>query len=274
MGKLFEDTVEIYSKYILPTYRPGAFFCRGEGCRLYDDDGREYMDFASGISVCNLGHCHPAVTAAVAEQAGTLVHVSNLFYNPVTPRLAEAIISKGFDGAVFFCNSGAEANEGLIKLARKFGSATGRSRIVAMNNSFHGRTLATLAATGRSKYRKGFAPDMPGFDFADFNSIESVRAAVTPETCAILLEPVQGEGGILPAKPEFLRMVRELCDEKNLLLLFDEANRWGHSGNSDRLYFGGSKITADGDCSHEIKRRLLLGRKVIPPRQHVKKQRH
>ncbi len=222
MGKLFEETVETYSKYILPTYRPGAFFCRGEGCRLYDDDGREYLDFASGISVCNLGHCHPAVTAAVAEQAGTLVHVSNLFYNPVTPRLAEAIIGKCFDGAVFFCNSGAEANEGLIKLARKFGSATGRSRIVAMNDSFHGRTLATLAATGRSKYRKGFAPDMPGFDFADFNSIESVRAAVTPETCAVLLEPVQGEGGILPAKPEFLRMVRELCDEKNLLLLFDE----------------------------------------------------
>ena len=222
MGKLFEDTVSAYSKYILPTYRPGAFFVKGEGCHLYDDDGREYLDFASGISVCNLGHCHPAITAAVAEQAATLVHVSNLFYNPVTPKLAEAIIGRCFDGAVFFCNSGAEANEGLIKLARKFGSATGRSRIVAMNDSFHGRTLATLAATGRSKYRRGFAPDMPGFDFADFNSIDSVRAAVTPETCAVLLEPVQGEGGILPAKPEFLRMVRELCDEKNLLLLFDE----------------------------------------------------
>lgn len=222
MGKLFENTVETYNKYVLPTYRPGGFFTRGQGCRLYDDDNREYLDFASGISVCNLGHCHPAVTAAVAEQAATLVHVSNLYYNPVTPLLAEAIISKGFDGNVFFANSGAEANEGLIKLARKFGSATGRSRIVAMNDSFHGRTLATLAATGRSKYRKGFAPDMPGFDFADFNDFESVKAAVTPETCAILLEPVQGEGGILPADSEFLKAVRELCNEKDLLLLFDE----------------------------------------------------
>lgn len=163
MENLYEATVERYRKYVMPTYAPKILFVRGEGARLWDADGREYLDFATGISVCNLGHCHPGVTAAVRKQAATLVHVSNLYMNEVMPRLAEKLIENCFDGVVFFANSGAEANEGMFKLARKIGNASGRNEIISMDNSFHGRTLATLAATGRAKYRKGFEPDMPGF---------------------------------------------------------------------------------------------------------------
>ena len=207
---------------ILPTYAPQTMFVRGQGVYLFDADGRRYLDFASGISVCNLGHCHPTVTAAIQKQAAELVHISNLYYNPVTPMLAEKLVSKCFDGAVFFANSGAEANEGLIKLARKYGSRTGRHEIISMENSFHGRTLATLAATGRAKYRKGFEPDMPGFKQVPFNDFDALAAAVTDKTCGILLEIVQGEGGILPADTEYLNKVRALCDEKDILMLCDE----------------------------------------------------
>ena len=217
-----EKSFELYKNYVLQTYAPAQYFTRGAGSRLYDDAGNEFLDFATGISVCNLGHCHPAVTKAVADQAATLVHISNLYLNDLNPRLAEKLISKCFDGVVFFANSGAEANEGLIKLARKFGNETGRNEIISMENSVHGRTLATLAATGRAKYRKGFEPDMPGFRQVPYNDIEALKGAITDKTCAILLEPVQGEGGILPADPGYLRQVRQLCDEKNLMLLFDE----------------------------------------------------
>ena len=221
-NKLFTQTVDRYKRYILPTYAPQTMFVRGEGVYLFDADGRRYLDFASGISVCNLGHCHPAVTAAIQKQAAELVHISNLYYNPVTPKLAEKLIGKCFDGAVFFANSGAEANEGLIKLARKYGNRTGRNEIISMENSFHGRTLATLAATGRAKYRKGFEPDTPGFKQVPFNDFDALAAAVTDKTCGILLEIVQGEGGILPADGEYLRKVRALCDEKDILMLCDE----------------------------------------------------
>lgn len=222
MENLYEATVERYRKYVMPTYAPKILFVRGEGARLWDADGREYLDFATGISVCNLGHCHPGVTAAIQKQAATLVHVSNLYMNEVMPRLAEKLISNCFDGVVFFANSGAEANEGMFKFARKIGNANGRNEIISMDNSFHGRTLATLAATGRAKYRKGFEPDMPGFKQVPFNDIEALRNAITEKTCAVVLEPVQGEGGILPADPEYLKQVRALCDEKGILLLFDE----------------------------------------------------
>ncbi|WP_294433778.1 aspartate aminotransferase family protein [uncultured Victivallis sp.] len=222
MENLYETTVERYHKYVMPTYAPKILFVRGQGARLWDADGREYLDFAAGISVCNLGHCNPRVTAAIQKQAATLVHVSNLYMNEVMPRLAEKLITNCFDGVVFFANSGAEANEGMIKFARKIGNATGRNEIISMNNSFHGRTLATLAATGRAKYRKGFEPEVPGFKQVDFNDIDALKAAITDKTCAVLLEPVQGEGGILPADRDYLRQVRALCDEKNLLLLFDE----------------------------------------------------
>jgi len=217
-----EDTKNLFSQYVLPTYAPKLVFAKGEGAYLYDTTGKKYLDFAAGISVCNLGHCHPNVTKAICEQAATLVHVSNIYMNTVAPRLAEKLISFGFDGKVFFANSGAEANEGLIKLARKWGNATGRNEIIAMEDSFHGRTLATLAATGRSKYRKGFEPDVEGFKHVKFNDINALKAAITPNTCAVLMEPLQGEGGIIPGDKEYLKQVRELCNEKNLMLLFDE----------------------------------------------------
>jgi acetylornithine/succinyldiaminopimelate/putrescine aminotransferase len=187
-------------------------FVRGEGARLWDDDGVEYLDFASGISVCNLGHCNERVTRAITEQCRRLVHISNLYMNELMPRLAEKLV-KGSgieDAQVFFANSGAEANEGMIKLARKYGNQTGRNTIISMDNSFHGRTLATLAATGRKKYRQGFEPDVPGFTQVPFNDIEALKNAVTDKTCAIMLEMVQGEGGVIPADPGYLKQVRAL----------------------------------------------------------------
>ncbi len=222
MSEIYDNTKGLFDQYILPTYAPKTLFVRGQGTRLWDDEGREYLDFASGISVCNLGHCHERVTKAIQEQAAKLVHVSNIYLNDVTPRLAETLIKNGFDGAVFFCNSGAEANEGLIKLARKWGNPQGKNQIIVMDNSFHGRTLATLAATGRAKYRAGFEPDMGGFITVPFNDLEAVKQATTDKVCAVMLEPVQGEGGILPADVEFLKALREWCDQKNILLLFDE----------------------------------------------------
>ena len=214
----------LYEKYVMETYaRADLLFVRGKGTRLWDADGREFLDFAAGIAVCSLGHCHPAVTKAIQEQAGKLVHTSNLFLNEWQPRLAEKLINHAFDGGVcFFCNSGAEANEGLIKLARKAGNEKGRNEIIVMNDSFHGRTLATLAATGRAKYRKGFQPDMPGFKFVDFNDVDAIRAAINEKTAAVMLEPVQGEGGLIPAKDGYLKAVRDLCDEHGIMLLFDE----------------------------------------------------
>lgn len=218
-----EEISALYEKYVMETYaRADLLFVRGNGCRLYDSAGREYLDFAAGIAVCSLGHCHPAVTKAIQEQAAKLVHVSNLFLNEWQPRLAQKLISHGFDGTCFFCNSGAEANEALIKLARKNGAEKGRYEIIVMNDSFHGRTLATLAATGRSKYRKGFAPDMPGFKFVNFNDADAVRNAISENTAAVMLEPVQGEGGIIPADGAYLAAVRELCDRNDIMLLFDE----------------------------------------------------
>jgi acetylornithine/N-succinyldiaminopimelate aminotransferase len=210
--------------HVLNTYTRDTMMVRGQGSYLWDVEGRRYLDFTMGISVCNLGHCHPHVTAALCAQAGTLVHASNLFYNDKQPQLAKLIADHSFGGKVFFANSGAEANEGLIKLARRWGNtqSDGKNNIIAMENSFHGRTLATLAATGRSKYRVGFQPDMPGFDFATYNDLDSVKAKITPRTAAILVEPVLGEGGVVPATPQFLTGLRQLCDENNLLLLFDE----------------------------------------------------
>lgn len=224
MGKLFDETNEKFTRYVVPTYAPGKMFVRGEGARLWDDDGVEYLDFASGISVCNLGHCNERVTRAITEQCRRLVHISNLYMNELMPRLAEKLVTASGieDAQVFFANSGAEANEGMIKLARKYGNQTGRNTIISMDNSFHGRTLATLAATGRAKYRKGFEPDMPGFKQVPFNDFEALEKAVTPDVCAIMLEMVQGEGGIYPADVEYLKKVRALCDEKDILMLCDE----------------------------------------------------
>ena len=216
------DSKSIHGQYVMPTYAPGITLVRGEGALVWDDSGKEYLDFMAGIAVNNVGHCHPAVVDAVRRQAGILMHCSNLFHNELQPRLARKISEIGIGGKVFFCNSGAEANECLFKLARKWGSADGRHQIVCMKNSFHGRTLATMTATGQTKYQKGFEPLVPGFVHADFNDLDSVRAAINPSTVAVLCEAVQGEGGIVPAEPKFLEGLRALCDEKRILLFFDE----------------------------------------------------
>ncbi len=218
----YSQIFALQKKFVMPTYAPDPLLVKGSGCYVWDSEGKRYLDFGSGISVCNLGHCHPAVTKAISDQARKLVHVSNLYMNENQPKLAEQLVKHAFDGVAFFANSGAEANEGLIKFARKWGNSKGRNEIIVMQDSFHGRTLATLAATGRAKYRKGFEPDMPGFVTVPFNDLEAIKNAVSDKTAAVLLEPVQGEGGVIPADPEFLKQVREFCDEAGILLMFDE----------------------------------------------------
>jgi len=198
---------------------------RGEGCTVSDEAGKTYIDFVSGIAVCNLGHAHPAVAKAIAAQAQTLVHTSNLYYTVPQVEVARRLVDSSFADRVFFCNSGAEANEAAIKLARKYYKDNGqpdRHRIVAMENSFHGRTMAALSATGQEKIRKGFEPVLPGFDFVPFNDIEALTARVDESTCAVLLEPVQGEGGVRCPQENFLKEVRQICDKTGTLLIFDE----------------------------------------------------
>ena len=214
------------AKHIFGTYsRFPVAFVKGEGCSLLDDKGKEYLDFLAGIAVCGLGHCHPEVTRAIEEAARKLIHVSNLFYTYPQVELAAELTRLSFADKVFFCNSGAEANEAAIKLARKFSSdlfGPGRFHIISMKNSFHGRTMATLSATGQSKVHKGFEPLVEGFVFVDFNSVAAVEAAVTDKTCAVLVEPAQGEGGLNFPAPGYLKDLKALCREKNLLLIFDE----------------------------------------------------
>jgi acetylornithine aminotransferase len=198
---------------------------RGEGCTVWDAQGRAYTDFIAGIAVCSLGHCHPAVTEAICRQAGTLCHVSNLYYTVPQVELARWLVDHSFADRVFFCNSGAEANEAAIKLARKYFFDRGqpeRYHIVAMNQSFHGRTLGTLSATGQEKIRKGFAPVLERFDFVPFGDIEALRRTVSEDTCAVMLEPIQGEGGVNCPPPGYLAEVRALCDRVGALLIYDE----------------------------------------------------
>ncbi len=206
----------------MPTYtRFPAVMVSGQGCRLTDVDGREYLDFLSGIAVCSLGHCHPAITAAIREQAGRLTHVSNLFHTMPQTELAELLISHCFADRVFLANSGAEANEAAIKLARKH-SGPGRYEIISLAGSFHGRTLATVAATGQAKFHAGFEPLPEGFIHAPFGDARDIEALITPQTCGVLCEPVQGESGVRPLGRQYLEEIRALCDRHNLLLIFDE----------------------------------------------------
>ena len=217
-----EEIVALHKQYVMSTYAPGLVLLKGKGAKVWDVDGKEYLDFLAGIAVLSVGHCHPRVVKAIKTQAAKLMHVSNLYYNENQPRLAQALATRSLNGKCFFCNSGAEANEGMIKLARLWGNPQGKYEIVSMTNSFHGRTIATITATGQTKYQKGFEPLPAGFVYAEFNNLDSVRAAVNEKTAAILIEAVQGEGGIIPASPEFMRGVRALCDEKNILMLCDE----------------------------------------------------
>ena len=216
------DIAEMQKTYLIPTYAPQLALVKGSGTKVWDAEGNEYLDFLAGIAVLNVGHCHPNVVKAIQDQAATLMHVSNLYYNEKQPQLAKALAEKAGGGKCFFCNSGAEANEGLIKLARLWGSDKGKFKVITMKNSFHGRTLATLTATGQDKVQKGFDPLPSGFVHAKFNDLESVTEALTARTAAILVEAIQGEGGIIPAEAEFMQGLRALCDEKDLLLLCDE----------------------------------------------------
>ncbi len=198
---------------------------KGDGCTLWDATGREYTDFVAGIAVCNLGHAHPGIAKAIADQARRLVHVSNLYYTRPQIELAEWLVEHSFADRVFFCNSGAEANEAAIKLVRKYFRDRGvpeRFRIITTEGSFHGRTMATLSATGQPKIRKGFEPMLEGFDIVAFNDLEAVREAVTEESCAVMVEPIQGEGGVRSPVPGYLEGLREICDREGLLLIFDE----------------------------------------------------
>lgn len=194
---------------------------KGEGCRLIDADGREYLDFLAGIAVCSLGHCHPAVTEAIRRQAGELVHVSNLYYTGPQTELAELLVANTFAEKVFMANSGAEANEAAIKLARIY-SGDGKYRIISLAGSFHGRTLAAVAATGQPKFHQGFEPLPDGFAHAPFGDLAAIEAMIDDTTCAILCEPVQGESGVRPLEKAYLKGLRELCDKYGLLLIFDE----------------------------------------------------
>jgi predicted acetylornithine/succinylornithine family transaminase len=219
-----KDIAKMQNEHLMPTYAPGIALVEGSGTSVWDAEGNEYLDFVSGIAVTNIGHCHPRMVREVQDQVETLVHVSNLYYNEKQPQLAKALAEhSGLPGAkCFFCNSGAEANEGLIKLARLWGSDKGKYEIVTMRQSFHGRTLATLTATGQDKVQKGFGPLPEGFVYANFNDLQSIEDAITSKTAAILVEALQGEGGVIPAEPEFLSGLRKLCDEKGVLLLCDE----------------------------------------------------
>jgi acetylornithine/N-succinyldiaminopimelate aminotransferase len=200
-------------------------FQKGRGCKLWDTAGKSYTDFVAGIAVCNLGHAHPRVSAAVSRQAETLLHVSNLYYTLPQVDLAAWLVENSFADRVFFGNSGAEANEAAIKLARRYFIDRGeknRFRIVTMERSFHGRTMATLSATGQEKVRKGFDPVLDGFDFVPFNDAAALRARIGSATCAVMLEPIQGEGGVRCPDAQYLQTVRKICDETGTLLIFDE----------------------------------------------------
>ena len=213
-------------QYVAHTYaRYPVVLVRGKGTRVWDQEGEEYLDFVSGLAVCNLGHCHPRVVKTIQGQAEKLIHVSNFYYIEPQIQLASLLCKHSFADKVFFCNRGAEANEGAFKLARKFGKEkTGKDRyeIITMEGSFHGRTLATLTATGQEKFHKGYEPLMPGFKYVPFNDIGAVKKAIDPKTCAVMVEPIQGEGGVNCPSEGYLKALREVCDENKLLLMFDE----------------------------------------------------
>lgn len=221
-----EQIIELSDKYIMKTYgRLPLTPVKGAGARIWDARGKEYLDFLAGLAVCSLGHCHPAVVSAIAEQASKLMHVSNLYYIEQQAELAALLAENSFGDRVFFCNSGAEANEGAIKLARKYARVNGSPEkygIITALKSFHGRTLAALAATGQAKYQKDFEPLPDGFKYVPFNNLAALESAVDKNTCAVLLEPIQGEGGIYEAEQEYLKGARELCNKHGLLLILDE----------------------------------------------------
>ncbi|MBI6764323.1 aspartate aminotransferase family protein [Pseudomonas syringae] len=225
-----------FDQVMVPNYAPAGFIpVRGAGSRVWDQAGRELVDFSGGIAVNVLGHCHPALVGALTEQANNLWHVSNVFTNEPTLRLAKKLVDATFAERVFFCNSGAEANEAAFKLARRVAHdqyGPEKYEIIAALNSFHGRTLFTVSVGGQPKYSDGFGPKITGISHVPYNDLDALKAAVTDKTCAVVLEPIQGEGGVLPGQLEYLQGARKLCDEHNALLVFDEVQSgMGRSGH-------------------------------------------
>jgi len=221
-----QELMMLSGQYVANTYsRYPLLLVRGKGTRVWDLEGEEYLDFVSGLAVCNLGHCHPKVVKAIQDQAEKLIHVSNFYYIEPQIQLASLLCKHSFADKVFFCNSGAEANEGALKLARKYAKekmGKDRYEIITMERSFHGRTLATLTATGQEKFHKGYEPLMPGFKYVPFNDVGAVKNAVDSKTCAVMVEPIQGEGGVNCPSGGYLKALREICNEKRLLLIYDE----------------------------------------------------
>ncbi len=226
--------MRLYGNYVMPTYfTTPLVLARGKGIYVWDANGKKYMDFFPGWAVSGIGHCHPLVVSAIKKQAGKLIHVSNNYYHEGQAKLAEEIIRNSFPGKVFFCNSGAEENEGAISLTRKFGNPA-RNEIITMERSFHGRTLAAVTATGQKKFQKGFQPLPAGFVNIPFNDIDALKKAITPKAVAIMMEPIQGEGGINVADEKYLSAVHRLCNEKNILLIFDEVQ--SGMGRTGRMF--------------------------------------
>ncbi len=224
--KSSKEIIEESARYLMNTYnRQPVVLRKGRGIRVWSAEGKEYLDFVGGIAVNVLGHCHPRIVIAIQKQAQRLLHVSNLYHIEPQIRLAKLLCSNSFADKVFFCNSGAEANEAAIKLARKYAKenfGNHKYEIITALNSFHGRTLATITATGQEKFQKGFEPLVPGFKYVQFNNIDDLKSAVNQNTCAIMLEPIQGEGGVKIPSDDYLKKVREICDENKILLILDE----------------------------------------------------
>ncbi|MCB8928366.1 MAG: acetylornithine transaminase [Ardenticatenaceae bacterium] len=234
-----QTIIQAEADYVLHTYnRPEIVFTHGEGMHLFDTDGNKYLDFTSGIAVTALGHSDPDWVTAVSQQATQLTHISNLFHSAPQAQLAQRLVENSFADKVFFCNSGAEANEAALKFARKVGKThhDGKINIIAFSGGFHGRTMGSLSATYKAQYREPFAPLVPGFTFLPFNDLAAAQAAIDDDTCAVIVEPIQGEGGVNPATAEFLQGLRAACDTHNALLIFDEVQcglgrtgtLWGH----------------------------------------------
>ncbi len=218
-----QDVQNLYSEYILPTYTQlPVCLVKGKGSRVWDLEGREYLDFFPGWAVSGIGHCHPDVVNALKHQARKILHISNNFLNIKQAELAREISTHSFPAKVFFCNSGAEASEGAIKFARRYGLKEGRFEIITFRKSFHGRTMAAMTATGQERIHQGFDPLPQGFRYAEFNDLDSVKALLNDKTIAVFLEPVQGEGGVNIASLEFMKGLRKICDERKMLLMVDE----------------------------------------------------
>ncbi len=233
-----KKTVEESHRYLFNTYnRFPVVLVKGRGVKVWDSEGKEYIDFLGGVAVNILGHCHPKIVVAIQKQAQRLIHVSNFYHTEPQIKLAKLLVKNSFADKVFFCNSGAEANEAAIKLARKYSKeffGGERYEIISAINSFHGRTLGSLTATGQEKFQKGFDPLVPGFKYVPFNDIDAIKNAISNKTCAIILEPIQGEGGVILPSDDYLKNVRQICNTNNILLILDEVQTG--MGRTGRLF--------------------------------------